>query len=138
MFVFHVQRKASSAAKLSHICGVISDIECFHKISRTKPNIVGLKIKLCTCFYFHVFVFFPPFSLKVGYINSGLFRHSSIRPPIRLSVIQPACDTIRPLGFCNKLSYLNTLWPILILRSKIKGQGNKFLHYVSFIYKHFI
>lgn len=111
LFVFHGQRKASSAAKLRHICSVISDIECFHKISQTKPNIVGLKKNYVLVFIFMFSYFCPPFSLKVGYINSGLFRHSSIRPPVRPSVIQLVCDTIRPLGFCNKLSYLNTLWP---------------------------
>lgn len=50
MFVFHGQRKASSAAKLSHICSVISDIKCFNKISQTKPNIFVLDIQLCICF----------------------------------------------------------------------------------------
>lgn len=53
-------------AKLSHICSVISNIECFHKISQTKPNIVGLKIKLCTCFYFHVFVYLSPVFTESG------------------------------------------------------------------------
>lgn len=125
-------------------CKIKSYMQCYFLYRVLSQNLLNktkhcwVKNKVMYLFLFSCFRIFPPFSLKVGYINSGLFRHSSIRPPVRLSVIQPVCDTIRPLGFCNKLSYLNTLWPILILRSKIKGQGNKFLHYVSFIYKHFI
>lgn len=87
MFVFHGQRKAASAVKLCHICSVISDIECFDKISETKPNKAVLEILLCISFYVQFSYFCPPFSPKEEYINFGLFLLSSVSPPVSISLI---------------------------------------------------
>lgn len=112
MFIFHGERKTFSAAKLSHICSVISDIVLLQNL-QIKANVAVLKMYFFKLLYYYVFVLL----LKMGYNIFGLFLHLSSRPLVRLSVIQSVFFTIvtrhyfkRHLSFCNKLSYRTRTW----------------------------
>lgn len=89
-------------------------------------NFVRNKILYYYLFLFSLY-FCPPLSLKMGNIYSGLYFYSSIRPPVRLSLIQPVFDTIdifKDLRVSALNSYTLTLidpkkTPIFF-RSKVK------------------
>lgn len=144
MCVFHGQQQASSAAKLR----IMQCYFYYRVLSQNLPNKTEhccIRNKSMYLFLFSCFRIFSPLSLKVGYINSGLFLHSSIRPPVRLYVIQPETqslteDILKALWVSTINFHILTLYGLKKTNTdfEVKGQGNNFQHSVSCIYKHFI